>query len=97
MGFTEGSTSISLFPIIFSELHIVIEKLVQLPFQGFHEGFSVQTEFSPFPVEKVAHFLNPGPFYLLTVTFQHLEMTQHLARGFPRTPQICVLPGIYHT
>ena len=36
------------------------------------------------------------PFFLIsTVTFQNMEMTQHLAGG-SQTPQIYVMPGIYH-
>ena len=66
--------------ILFSELHTLLEKLVQLPLLSIHEGFSVQTEFSSFPVEKVAHFRIPDLFDLSSMTFPHSEMTQHLAQ-----------------
>ena len=59
LGFLESNIRIPSFPIfsvyfslepqiIFSELHKLLEKLVQLSFQGIHEGLSVQTEFSFF-------------------------------------------------
>ena len=65
---------------LFSELRILFEKLVQLLLHGIREGFSVQTEFSPFPLEKAA--LSPilDFVYLSTMSFRRLFMTQHLAQ-----------------
>ena len=57
--------------IIFSELHILPEKPVQLSLQGKHGYFSFQTEF--------AHFPDLGLSFHSTVSLQPLKLIHYLA------------------
>ena len=99
--FIQGNISISLFPnssvhfsltqpqIIFSELHTLCEKPVQLSFQGRHGDFSFQTEFATLSRSRSLSFLS-------TQFFRHLKVTHYLARISGRTTNLRLAMNLSH-
>ena len=72
------------------------EALVQLPFGGIHEGFSVQTKFSPFSIWESCSLSSSRCRLSLESDIATLENWLNTSHKFHCAPLVCVLPGTYH-